>query len=438
VAEGIIMKQTRIEWSEQQLAAQRRIKTWRADASQQVFRLFGYAGTGKTELARSFADDDRVMFAAYTGKAAHVLSTRIGKPAATIHRTIYQKPEKVTTQRGLNLKERKAELNARLSGLDIGSHPKIISELAQIERELAQLRKHTNLRFELKDPDDCELSNANLLVVDEVSMVDERLGRDLLSFDIPILGICDLGQLQPIKGGGFFTNADPDFMLDEIHRQSAGNPIIELAGVLRGGRLPNRVTIGETSVVGVSEISDEMLIAADTVIVGRNNTRRWHNKRIRRLLHENRQLQLDLRRPEWPIVGDKIICKHNRYDERGDLYNGSMWQIREIEFLSSDNIDVVFMRIKSIDGDEREIDAIVPLSWFLETEFEDELEDDNVLRQLGLDAFKFGYSITCHSAQGSQWENVIVIDEGFCWRKERWCWRYTAATRAINKLTFGL
>ena len=57
-------------------------------------------------------------------------------------------------------------------------------------------------------------------------MVDEELGRDLLSFGTPVLVLGDTAQLPPVKGGGFFTDAEPDAMLTEVHRQAADNPII--------------------------------------------------------------------------------------------------------------------------------------------------------------------------------------------------------------------
>ena len=48
-----------------------------------VFRLFGYAGTGKTTLARHIADgvDGEVKFAAFTGKAALVMRNKLNEYA---------------------------------------------------------------------------------------------------------------------------------------------------------------------------------------------------------------------------------------------------------------------------------------------------------------------------------------------------------------------
>src|SRR5205085_1826682 len=135
----------------------------------QLFRLFGYAGTGKTTLAKHIAAgvDGEVKFAAFTGKAALVMSGKGASGASTIHSLIYR---------------------ARESGEETPD-------------------------FELWD--DAPVSKAALIVIDECSMVDAELGRDLMSFGVPVLVLGDPAQLPPIQGGGFFTEVEPDAMLTE-------------------------------------------------------------------------------------------------------------------------------------------------------------------------------------------------------------------------------
>jgi hypothetical protein len=156
-----------------------------------VFRLFGYAGTGKTTLAKHLAEhiDGRVRFAAYTGKAAHVMRAKGCKDAGTLHSLIY----------------------------------------TCTETEDGPL-------FELSGQS--PLAEAALLIVDECSMVDAKLGKDLLSFGKPILVLGDPEQLPPVHGAGFFTAAAPDVLLTDIQRQARDNPIIHMATTVReGGRL---------------------------------------------------------------------------------------------------------------------------------------------------------------------------------------------------------
>src|SRR3954462_10251116 len=149
----------------------------------QTFRLFGYAGTGKTTLARHLAEnvDGKVQFAAFTGKAAMVMRSKGCAGATTIHSLIYR---------------------ARESGAEVPD-------------------------FELWD--EAPASKAKLIVIDECSMVDEELGRDLMSFGVPVLVLGDPAQLPPIQGGGYFTETEPDAMLTEVHRQAQDNPIVRLS-----------------------------------------------------------------------------------------------------------------------------------------------------------------------------------------------------------------
>ncbi len=180
------------QWSPEQDKALSAVSRWLKRGDQPVFRLFGYAGTGKTTLARAIAEgvDGEVAFAAFTGKAALVLRGRGCVGASTIHSLIYR-------SRG---------------GDEEG--PNFV-----LNRQGAA-------------------SKAELIIIDECSMVDEELGRDLLSFGKPVLVLGDPAQLPPVKGGGFFTEAEPDAMLTEVHRQAKDDPIIHLSMTVReGGRL---------------------------------------------------------------------------------------------------------------------------------------------------------------------------------------------------------
>jgi exodeoxyribonuclease-5 len=81
-----------MQWSPQQDAALTAVSRWLKAGDRQVFRLFGYAGTGKTTLAKHVAEsaDGGVAFAAFTGKAAHVMRGKGCFGASTIHSLIYR------------------------------------------------------------------------------------------------------------------------------------------------------------------------------------------------------------------------------------------------------------------------------------------------------------------------------------------------------------
>ena len=188
-----------MEFSPQQDDALVAASRWLKAGDRQVFRLFGYAGTGKTTLARHLAEDvdGDVLFAAFTGKAAQVLRSRGASKASTIHSLIY-----------------------RPKGEDVVE-----------DEETGKKEVLPTFSLNRQSP----LSKADLIIIDECSMVDEELGRDLLSFGTPVLVLGDPGQLPPVSGGGFFTEHEPDILLEEIHRQARDNPIIELARQVREG-----------------------------------------------------------------------------------------------------------------------------------------------------------------------------------------------------------
>ena len=94
-----------------------------------------------------------------------------------------------------------------------------------------------------------------LIVIDECSMVDAELGRDLMSFGVPVLVLGDPAQLPPIQGGGFFTEAEPDAMLTEVHRQAQDDPIVRLSMEIRAGERLEPGDYGETEVVRATPIS---------------------------------------------------------------------------------------------------------------------------------------------------------------------------------------
>src|SRR6185437_6719998 len=124
--------------------------------------------------------------------------------------------------------------------------------------------------FELWDS--APASKASLIVVDECSMVDAELARDLMSFRVPLLVLGDPAQLPPIAGGGFFTEAEPDAMLTEVHRQARDNPIVRMSMAVRAGDYLEPGRYGESEVVRKDDLDPERVVKADQVLVGRNAT----------------------------------------------------------------------------------------------------------------------------------------------------------------------
>lgn len=371
-----------MKFSPQQDEALKAVSRWLKDGRTPIFRLFGYAGTGKTTLARYFAEhvDGEVLFAAFTGKAAQVLRARGAKNARTIHSLIYRP---------------KGE--EEVSDEETGKTT--VSPLFSINRQ-------------------SPLAQAALIIIDECSMVDEALGRDLMSFGTPILVLGDPGQLPPISGGGFFTEHEPDILLTEIHRQARDNPIIDLAMQVREGREIMHGDYGTAQVIGKNEVDRDMVLEADQVLVGINRTRRRYNQRLRELKGFDQT---------YPQAGDKLVCLRN--DPAKGLLNGSLWQV-----MTSSKETVkpgINLLVRPEDDDMDRGSAKIKL---LKSAFDDpDLEVPWQTRKR-YDDFDYGYALTVHKAQGSQWNSVVLFDESFAFRDSRERWLYTAITRAAERL----
>src|SRR5947209_8088813 len=127
-------------------------------------------------------------------------------------------------------------------------------------------------------------------------MVDAELGRDLMSFDCPLLVLGDPAQLPPIQGGGFFTDAEPDAMLTEVHRQAQDDPIVRMSMDIREGRELEIGRHGESDVVTRNELDPDRVMRADQALVGRKNPRRAKTMRIRKKKNTEEPL---------PVAGEK-------------------------------------------------------------------------------------------------------------------------------------
>ncbi len=359
-----------MDWSPQQDQALRAVRDWLKQRRPQVFRLFGYAGAGKTTLARHIADGVKgdVLFGAYTGKAALVMRARGCDEARTIHSMIYR-PKDVESE-----------------------EPTFVLN------------------------DDCAAASAALIIIDECSMVDEELGRDLLSFGRPVLVLGDPAQLPPVKGGGFFTEAEPDVMLTDVHRQAADNPIIHMSMIVReGGRLEPGV-YGESRIILKRDIDAVAVTQADQTLVGLNRTRRNYNRRMRELFGHTDPL---------PEAQDRLVCLRN--DRKRGLLNGGLWTVKK---RMADRKGKMRLSVVPEDDPGRKALTVNVLPDF----FTSEEEIPFALRRTS-DEFDYGYALTVHKSQGSQWDDIVLFDESGAFREHRHRWLYTGITRAAKRIT---
>jgi ATP-dependent exoDNAse (exonuclease V) alpha subunit len=357
----------------------------------QYVTLGGYAGTGKTTLIgylrnRIFQLDNgiKVGFAAYTGKAARVLNTKI------------------------------KALKALYKGDSIGTiHSLIYSPIINSQEQIVGWKQKDKI-----DPD--------LIIIDEASMVDPFIWQHLVSYQKPIIAIGDHGQLPPISEN-FNLMQKPVLKLEQIYRQAENNPIIELsimartAGKIPPGRYGKTVAKYDRNNDETNEILGEMLANYNKetlILTGFNHTRQKINSHIR--------ASLGFETPE-PQSGDRVICLRNNHKE--NIFNGMLGTVISI----ADKGDDRYQAEIAMDDEPGTYSGYISKKQF-NSEPINFTDKRKFVRDV--DLFDFGYALTVHKAQGSQARRVILIEERFSkmddqmWKR----WLYTAVTRAESEL----
>lgn len=388
-----------------------RAKKWWSDGNEQIFKIAGYAGTGKTYLSAVIAEelaDNRIAFCAYTGKAALVMQQR-GMPATTIHQLIYNSDVRMVPY------------------YDDGGN----------------LRYKRRLVTELKERLDPKPA---IILVDEASMVSEKILRDLLSFDIPIITVGDPFQLPPVNGDETDLLTDPDVTLEEIMRQDEGSAISYLAEKIRKGKplredesAPGCIWQMPKEVLK-DEYQKDMFDWADQVIAGRNSTVSRINQVARQFLGFAGDL---------PVPGDKLICKRNAWDTvlfdgklPTALVNGLIGYVTHVE--QHEKHESVPWRKLPVASTEHLLNlrpAWEESAEFTELKYNPQAlwESKQARSNMRGIIFQFAYCITCHAAQGSEWDNVLLYDDSWHDQNDplfQARWRYTGVTRAAKQLVW--
>ena len=365
--------------------------------------ISGYAGTGKSTLVKfivaalpNINPDEDVIYTSFTGKATQVLQKKGNKNVSTLHKLLFE------------------------------SIPKPDGTFFRKPVEFIPYK---------------------IVIVDECSMVPKELLQRLIKYNVHIICLGDPGQLPPInKNEDNHLLDHPHIFLDEIMRQEAESEIINLTMDIRAGKPLTRYQGKEVQVLNKDELTTGMLLWADQIICAKNETRIALNNQMRDLLG----------RSGGPQDGDKVICLKNNWDiysvNDNPLVNGTIGYLKD-SFSTYINLP----RQITSDGQPKKLDILT--ANFISDTDEDYgiLNMDKQLITTGIpgldwktsykmgrnwrfqdkipDQFTYGYAITCHKSQGSEWDNVLVIEEGFPFEKEEHKqWLYTAATRAAKKL----
>lgn len=270
------------------------------------------------------------------------------------------------------------------------------------------------VEFELKqqlDPD------ADGIIIDEASMVSGELLKDLKSFGKPIIFVGDPGQLPPVSKDNPNIMRKPNFTLQTVHRQAAESPIIQFATRVRLGGDNYRIDYHEEPnlVIRRKALKASQAVEFDQIICATN--------KVKASLNEKMRAYKDL--PFASIaVGEKLICLKN--NSSFGVFNGMMFDVVAIKNERADHWET---RVEDDIGNQ----FTLPI-WKLP--FQTELPKDMYCPR-ELVWCDYGYAITCHKSQGSEWDRVLVFDEWMppnVWSMARW--RYTAITRAAKSLEY--
>ncbi len=433
------------------------------ESDSRVFILRGGAGTGKTTLLKEFIrllSEKKSPFnlVAPTGRAALVATERTGCCASTIHRLIYEikeRPKKVDDRYIFDLKINHDTTNTVY----------FVDEASMVSDKF---------------------SDNELFVFGS-----GRLLNDLFSYcNIPTLNrkivfIGDHAQLPPV-GQNISPALNEEYLkteyglttlsanINEVVRQAASSFINKNAQQIRGaieGRLYTNFSIVDGNDVCKVDIPDFIGKYTDVakrssvdncvVVTSSNRKALEYNSIIR----ERRYGQLNL-----PIrSNDLLLITRNNYSKQVDLYNGTIVKIvsasdfvdTQVAFVGKEQCKLHVRRvIISVDG--QHISTLI-LDDFLnspdgtlppitqkalwahfeqrmqregvrsQSEFNLRIQDDEYINALQC---KYGYAITCHKAQGGEWQNVFVdMDKSGGKANEGYFrWAYTAITRAKDML----
>lgn len=349
--------------------------------------LVGPAGTGKTTILGVLAErlkDRAIRYAAPTGRAAKVLSEKLRargvlQGATTIHRALYKGPRETD------------------KGLDFGAP---------------------------QEP----VGSGGVLIIDEASMVGRQIHDDIMK-KLPkrasLLYVGDREQLPPVvkdpepgvsPWGADFEN--PTAALTEVHRQALGSPIVRIATAIRtGGRMPDASEPGFERVEVANDYPAAWLAEAcregrDAVaLVYTNGARGFTNKLVR--------ANLGLSGGEPVVVGDRLVVTFNAYD--ADLMNGEVIDVAEVRPAELSE------RQRQAAGDLVEVDTRCGKTiWICPSMLGGTVNEHRILKRKLEDAFDFltfarplvlvdyGWALTVHKSQGSEWAEVaFVADDAF-------------------------
>ena len=416
----------------------------------------GFAGTGKTTLMRTFCDVATDLgfglhLMAPTGRAAKVLANVTGRQALTIHKTIYRQESAADINSRFNI-----GFNGARTTIFIVDEASMISNAYSGDTEFGSGRLLTDLISYVFSQNGCRL----LLVGDPAQL--PPVGLSIApALDINYLISCGLDVEQ--------------VWLTDVVRQENESAILKNAVALRHiienqpdfTGFPHLEAFEGTDVERLSgeDLIETLITCNDrygtenTLVVTRSNKRAtrfnlgiraqvmYQEEEIARgdllMVCKNNYKWLDEERKDFIANGD--ICEVVRINGYKDLYDKRFAEV-SLKFLEHNDIDVdAMLLLDGLSSDAGRMTRDEENAFFqaVVEDYADLGSKGKIMAAIRNDQYfnalqvKFAYAVTCHKAQGGQWDAVFV-DIGFVPDEMRNVeflkWLYTAITRATKKL----
>lgn len=362
----------------QRLVFDAAMEWWKGDRSE-PFEISGPPGSGKTYLINTIIDylgisRERVAPFAYTGAAAINMRIHGMANAKTCHSWLYM-PVMVPI----------LDSNGNYVIDPVFNKPKM--RIGYVERD--------------------KIEGIELFIIDEGSTVPPEMRKTIEKHHIPTIVAGDLDQLPPITGTpAYFNNPYKVHILTEIMRQNMNSGIVQLCQRAKNRDMIHPGYYGDVLVIYEDQLTNEMLANADMLICSRNSTRDYYNQYIRKNIYR--------RESTLPVYGDRLVCRKNNWNVSTpsgiNLTNGLVGTVINYPEHTYDRNTGTFVIDFKPDLDICYFDSLdCNYKYFISDSKErKKLKNNSYL--LG-ERFEFGYCITTHMSQGSEYNKGIYIEE---------------------------
>jgi exodeoxyribonuclease-5 len=405
-----------------------------------LFRGGGGPGSGKTTLVKALeaALDVEAVFGTPTHKAAHVLRKKLPPDQAarvrTYHSMVYRMHAVYHCEITGNTVRRIVE-SCTCKQADACECP------ARFDPCTAPATHTCRIREELT-PERREVlgGHRDLVIIDESSMLSPEQVEDIRYFGVPILLVGDHGQLPPVKAEMNRWTRNPDVELTQIHRQGADSGILQAAHDVRrhGYMRQNRYGTGDAVRMPFTDpqvegVFDRFTPGPDKLIVAATNAIRadfnsvWHGEGPVRA--GDRVVALGGRTYDAPRVHmeDNSHAFHTTSDFLA-VHNGMTGTVRTVLDNGGPTLDmVVQLDDHLLATPEQPVCLLIGGVARAQFGADRDLPFNSPQRPKGSRLWDYAYALTAHKAQGSEFDQVIVIDSS---PQSYAQWLYTSITRA--------